>query len=160
MLCRSSCLYSFHLCWICFGLLVFHRSRKVYLAYGSAEKAMSKTTNSSVCCVIFKDLIGSFFTLLLRWIYWLLRVSSETRMVYWQRAKRLNYKVTPTGVYLSLQFNDNQLDSWEDLDQFKTCTKLQTVYLERNPIWKDTAYRRKVKLYLPNVTQIDATLCG
>ena len=76
------------------------------------------------------------------------------------RAKRLNYKVTPTGVYLSLQFNDNQLDSWEDLDQFKTSTKLQTVYLERNPIWKDTAYRRKVKLYLPNVTQIDATLCG
>ena len=62
--------------------------------------------------------------------------------------------------FLSLQFNDNQLDSWEDLDQFKTCTKLQTVYLERNPIWKDTAYRRKVKLYLPNVTQIDATLCG
>ena len=66
----------------------------------------------------------------------------------------------PTCVYLCLQFNDNQLDSWEDLDQFKTCIKLQTVYLERNPIWKDTAYRRKVKLYLPNVTQIDATLCG
>lgn len=57
-------------------------------------------------------------------------------------------------------FNDNQLDSWEDLDQFKNCTKLQTVYLERNPIWRDTAYRRKVKLALPTVTQIDATLCG
>ena len=63
-------------------------------------------------------------------------------------------------VVLHMQFNDNQLDSWEDLDQFKNCTKLQTIYLERNPIWRDTAYRRKVKLALPTVTQIDATLCG
>ena len=122
---------------------------------------MSKTTNSSVWGVIFKELICSFFpsgTEMNNYTGYC-EVSSETRMVL-LRAKRLNYKVTPTGVYLSLQFNDNQLDSWEDLDQFKTCTKLQTVYLERNPIWKDTAYRRKVKLYLPNVTQIDATLCG
>ena len=59
-----------------------------------------------------------------------------------------------------LQFNDNQLDSWEDLDQLKNCTKLKTVYFERNPIWQDTAYRRKVKLALPTVTQIDATLCA
>lgn len=123
------------------------------------KKLMSKTTNSSVWGVIFKELICSFFPLVLRWIYWLLRSffrDSDGPI----EGQTLNYKVTPTGVYLSLQFNDNQLDSWEDLDQFKACTKLQTVYLERNPIWKDTAYRRKVKLYLPNVTQIDATLCG
>ena len=62
------------------------------------------------------------------------------------------------GVFI-LQFNDNQLEAWEDLDQLKNCIKLQTIYLERNPIWKDTAYRRKVKLALPTITQIDATLC-
>ena len=65
-----------------------------------------------------------------------------------------------SSFFFYLQFNDNQLDSWEDLDQFKSCTKLQTIYLERNPIWQDTAYRRKVKLALPAVTQIDATLCA
>ena len=63
-------------------------------------------------------------------------------------------------VLFILQFNDNQLEAWEDLDQLKNCVKLQTIYLERNPIWKDTAYRRKVKLALPTVTQIDATLCA
>ena len=38
-------------------------------------------------------------------------------------------------------------------------TKLQTVYFEQNPIYKDTSYRTKMKLALPNLIQIDATPC-
>ena len=37
--------------------------------------------------------------------------------------------------------------------------KLSTVYFERNPIERSADYRRKMKLTLPNLTQIDATLC-
>jgi protein phosphatase 1 regulatory subunit 7 len=36
---------------------------------------------------------------------------------------------------------------------------LTTVYLERNPIQKSADYRRKLKLMLPNLTQIDAAMC-
>lgn len=62
-----------------------------------------------------------------------------------------------------LQFNDNQLASWDDLNQLVPLKKLETVYLERNPIWKDQSgsidpnYRRKVMLALPWLKQIDAT---
>jgi protein phosphatase 1 regulatory subunit 7 len=59
-------------------------------------------------------------------------------------------------------FNDNLLDNWGQLNNLQQATKLQTVYLERNPIWKDgkdVNYRRKIKLALPSLTQIDATLC-
>lgn len=35
---------------------------------------------------------------------------------------------------------------------------LETVYLEHNPISKNSAYRRKLKLILPWISQIDATL--
>ena len=65
------------------------------------------------------------------------------------------------------QFNDNQLDTWADLDQLTSMAQLETVYLERNPIWKDPSnptqvdpnYRRKIKLALPWIKQIDATYC-
>jgi protein phosphatase 1 regulatory subunit 7 len=33
------------------------------------------------------------------------------------------------------------------------------VYLEANPLAQDAAYRRKLKLIVPTLTQIDATLC-
>ncbi len=59
------------------------------------------------------------------------------------------------------------MDQWRDVDQLKPMTKLETVYLERNPIWRsqdqdrpgaqDVNYRRKVMLALPWVKQIDAT---
>ena len=38
-------------------------------------------------------------------------------------------------------------------------TSLATVYLEHNKIQQDPQYRRKIKLVLPSLTQIDATLC-
>lgn len=64
----------------------------------------------------------------------------------------------------SFQFNDNLLDSWEEVQTLTKLKKLQTIYLERNPIYfsadkqMDPNYRRKVLLTLPWVTQIDATL--
>lgn len=63
--------------------------------------------------------------------------------------------------YYGLQFNDNQLSEWGDLDNLPK-DSLETVYFERNPIWsdgKDPNYRRKIKLALPSIQQIDATLC-
>jgi protein phosphatase 1 regulatory subunit 7 len=34
-----------------------------------------------------------------------------------------------------------------------------TVYLERNPLAEDPAYRRKLAMALPSLKQIDATMC-
>ena len=56
-------------------------------------------------------------------------------------------------------FNDNLLEDWKQLDGLKDLSQLVTVYLERNPIQKDVNYRRKIKLSLPGLTQIDATMC-
>lgn len=59
-----------------------------------------------------------------------------------------------------LQFNGNKLAEWSDLDkQLAPLKQLNNVYLEHNPIYKDSAYRRKVMLALPQVAQIDATMC-
>ncbi|XP_066201909.1 protein phosphatase 1 regulatory subunit 7 isoform X1 [Saccopteryx leptura] len=52
--------------------------------------------------------------------------------------------------------NDNLLESWSDLDELQGARRLETVYLERNPLQKDPQYRRKVMLALPSVRQIDA----
>ena len=66
-----------------------------------------------------------------------------------------------------LQFNDNQLEEWADLEHLVPCKNLETIYLERNPLWRDKTtpntidpnYRRKIMLTLPWVKQIDATYC-
>ena len=59
-----------------------------------------------------------------------------------------------------IQFNNNLLANWKDLDQLQGVTTLQTVYLEHNPIYKDKMYRNKVKLAMPpGLRQIDATYC-
>lgn len=55
--------------------------------------------------------------------------------------------------------NNNQISSWAEVEKLMVNTNLATVYLEHNPIQKDPQYRRKIKLVLPNLTQIDATLC-
>ncbi len=44
------------------------------------------------------------------------------------------------------------------MEQLRPATGLQTVYFEANPIARDPQYRRKVKLALPPISQIDATL--
>ncbi|VDO29094.1 unnamed protein product [Heligmosomoides polygyrus] len=57
--------------------------------------------------------------------------------------------------------NDNQISSWAEIEKLRGLEKLDTVYLERNPIYTDdrTGYRRKVMLALGQVKQIDATMC-
>lgn len=54
--------------------------------------------------------------------------------------------------------NDNQIDDWKCLDNLKDNEKLETVYLERNPIAADVQYRKKVMLAIPWLQKIDATL--
>ena len=56
-------------------------------------------------------------------------------------------------------FNDNVLEDWSQLHGLSKATMLATVYFERNPIQKDVNYRRKIKLALPMLQQIDATMC-
>ena len=66
-------------------------------------------------------------------------------------------------MFVFCQFNDNQLDSWSEVENLTVLKKLETVYLERNPLYydsnkkQDPAYRRKIMLTLPWVRQIDAT---
>ena len=55
--------------------------------------------------------------------------------------------------------NNNQISSWAEVEKLIVNTNLATVYMEKNAIQKDPQYRRKIKLVLPNLTQIDATLC-
>ena len=58
-----------------------------------------------------------------------------------------------------LQFNGNKVSAWGDLSELSGAAGLKTVYLEANPIQQDPNYRRKIKLALPSLIQIDATLC-
>jgi protein phosphatase 1 regulatory subunit 7 len=61
---------------------------------------------------------------------------------------------------LHLQCNNNQLSDWKEVEQQLTkLPKLTCVYLEANPLAQDSAYRRKLKLIVPTLLQIDATLC-
>ena len=53
--------------------------------------------------------------------------------------------------------NNNKVSDYRDLDELQHAKSLATVYFEHNPIAKDVNYRRKVKLALPSLQQIDAT---
>ena len=57
-------------------------------------------------------------------------------------------------------FNDNKCDSWKDVEVLNTFDKLETVYMERNPLHTNdmTAYRRKMMLAVPKLKQLDATM--
>lgn len=55
--------------------------------------------------------------------------------------------------------NDNEIADWNCLQNLGELKGLATVYLERNPVANDPAYRRKLKMIIPSLNQIDATLC-
>lgn len=77
-----------------------------------------------------------------------------------------------------LWFNNNNISQWNDIDLLKDLSSLKCLYLEHNPIYyvnnqkpssitnitdeqtNNVNYRRKIILALPNLTQIDATLCS
>ena len=74
-------------------------------------------------------------------------------------------------------FNNNNLATWEDINLLVELTSLKCLYLEHNPIYyinnvrpslttaltdnqsNNSAYRRKIIYTLPNLEQLDATLC-
>ena len=53
--------------------------------------------------------------------------------------------------FCNLEYNQWHID--------KSLKNLTCLYLEHNPIYTDTSYRRKIIFTLPNLKQIDATLC-
>ncbi|KAF8571324.1 hypothetical protein P879_01603 [Paragonimus westermani] len=65
-------------------------------------------------------------------------------------------------------FNDNKVASWDQIEHLTVLKKLQTLYMERNPIYfanaertrMDPNYRRKIMLTLPGLRQLDANLTG
>ena len=40
-------------------------------------------------------------------------------------------------ITISLQMNDNQVSDWKEVDKLIPLKTLQTLYMERNPIWND-----------------------
>jgi protein phosphatase 1 regulatory subunit 7 len=58
-----------------------------------------------------------------------------------------------------LQLNDNSVEDWASVQNLTSNKNLVTIYLEQNPVAKDPSYRRKIKIMLPWLSQIDATLC-
>ena len=65
-------------------------------------------------------------------------------------------------------FNDNKVSEWNQIEKLTELKSLRTLYMERNPIYftdstrtkHDPNYRRKIKLALPNLRQLDANLTG
>jgi ABC-type transport system involved in Fe-S cluster assembly fused permease/ATPase subunit len=55
------------------------------------------------------------------------------------------------------QCNSNQIASFQEVEKLAVCSKLETVYLEHNPIFRDVQYRNKVLVVLPWLEQLDAT---
>lgn len=55
--------------------------------------------------------------------------------------------------------NDNEVNDWNSITQLGALNSLSTIYLERNPVAADAGYRRKLKLLISSLNQIDATLC-
>uniref|UniRef100_A0A0K0F6B8 Protein phosphatase 1 regulatory subunit 7 n=1 Tax=Strongyloides venezuelensis TaxID=75913 RepID=A0A0K0F6B8_STRVS len=60
-----------------------------------------------------------------------------------------------------LYLNDNKIEDVQSLNNLGKLKKLETLYLERNPVQtNDPAnYRRKVILSIPSLSQLDATAC-
>ncbi len=74
-----------------------------------------------------------------------------------------------------LWISNNNLSHWVDIESLRELPKLKCLYLEHNPLYyisnkkpsvivtdnqvNNADYRRKIMLTLPNLEQIDATLC-
>ena len=65
------------------------------------------------------------------------------------------------SVYIIQQASNNQLNQFRQVEQqLQNKTKLTTVYFEGNPLETDAraVYRRKIRVLLPQLKQIDAVL--
>ena len=58
-----------------------------------------------------------------------------------------------------LWLSTNQIRSFNDIQVLTQYPKIDTVYLEFNPISKDFEYRMRLKKMLPTLVQIDADRC-
>jgi len=74
-----------------------------------------------------------------------------------------------------LWISNNNLSHWEDIDMLKKLPKLKCLYLEHNPLYyiankkpsvivvdnqvNNADYRRKIIMTLPNLEQLDASIC-
>jgi Leucine Rich repeats (2 copies)/Leucine Rich repeat len=64
-----------------------------------------------------------------------------------------------------LWISGNKIATFQDIEPLKEAAaagiqSLDTVYLEYNPVADDFEYRQRLKAYIPNLSQIDATLIG
>ena len=55
----------------------------------------------------------------------------------------------PLSKIEDLWMNDCSIAEWKEIEYLKGLKLLRTIYLERNPIFKDTMYRKKIMLTLP-----------
>lgn len=70
-----------------------------------------------------------------------------------------SYAVLLFTYLLTSQINNNEIEDWATVENLAANKELQTVYLEHNPVATDLNYRTKMKLLLPWLVQLDATLC-
>ena len=61
-----------------------------------------------------------------------------------------------------LWISGNNIESFEAVEPLRNAPaqKLDTIYLEYNPVAKEFEYRKRVAEYIPSLSQIDATLIG
>jgi protein phosphatase 1 regulatory subunit 7 len=64
-----------------------------------------------------------------------------------------------------LWISGNKISTFEDIEPLKEASaagiqSLETIYLEYNPVADEFEYRKRVKEYIPSLTQIDAALIG
>ncbi|CAM9352214.1 unnamed protein product [Phaeothamnion confervicola] len=56
-----------------------------------------------------------------------------------------------------LWMTSNGIDTFEKVEQLQVLSRLETLYLEHNPIYKDFEYRMRTARILPSLKQLDAT---
>ena len=59
-----------------------------------------------------------------------------------------------------LWVSGNEIASFTDIELLRQTTRLETIYLEYNPLQSDPLYRKKLAEILPSLKQIDANMIG
>jgi len=60
----------------------------------------------------------------------------------------------------TLWISNNEILTFQDVEPLSGLSRLDEVYLEHNPIYKDADYRTKLKKIIPSLNQIDAIQIG
>jgi len=74
------------------------------------------------------------------------------------KVSKLDHFKNLTGLD-DIWFSENNVSDFAQVESLKE-VGLETIYLEHNPVAKDSEYRKKVKELLPTLTQIDANAIG